>query len=107
MQTVRYCTDTEEVTSSLTSGLDVLRSIQIGILVIVFRLLDDNDDDDDDDNNNNNSIQSFRYYLCAGITATRPNTQTVQEYKENTKIEAANEITHQKCNKKSHLRITA
>jgi hypothetical protein len=43
--------DIEEVTSSLTSYLDVPRLIHIGILVIVSRCVDDNDDDD-----NNNMI---------------------------------------------------
>jgi hypothetical protein len=49
------------VTSSLTSGLDVPRSTQNGILVFVSRSVDDKDDDDDDDdddsNNNNNNNQ--------------------------------------------------
>jgi hypothetical protein len=58
-------------------------------------------------NNNNNSIKSVRYYLYAGTTATRLITQTAQEYKKNTKIEAIKEITHQRYKKTSHLRITA
>lgn len=54
------------------------------------------------------SIQSVRHYLCADTTATGPITQAAQEHKENTKIEATNETTHQKCKtKKTHLRITA
>jgi len=32
--------------------------------------------------------------LCAATTATRPITQTAQEHKENTKIQATNEITY-------------
>lgn len=47
-------------------------------------------------------IQSVRYYLCADTTATRPITQTAQEHKENTTIEATNETTHQKCKTKKH-----
>ena len=99
---MRCYNDIEEVTSSLTGGLDVPRSIQIGILVIVSRL-----DDNEDDDNNNNSIQTVLYYLCAGTTATRPVTQTAQEHKENTKTEATNEITNQKRKKNIHIRITA
>jgi hypothetical protein len=52
---VRCYNDIEEVTSSLTSRLDGPRSIQIGILVIVFRLADDKDDDSNKKNNNNNN----------------------------------------------------
>jgi hypothetical protein len=52
---VRCCNDIEEVIPSLIGGLDIPRSIQIGILVIVSRLIDDNNDSYSNNNNNNNN----------------------------------------------------
>jgi hypothetical protein len=49
--------DIEIVTSSLTSGIDVPRSTQIGILVIASRIVDDNDEGNN--NNNNNIFNQF------------------------------------------------
>jgi len=52
-------------------------------------------------------INLVLYYLCAVTTATKPITETAQEHMENTKIQATNENTYKRGNKKSHLRITA
>jgi hypothetical protein len=54
---------------------------------------DDDDGDDDTTTTTTNSNNSFLHYLCVGTTTTRPVTQTAQEYKKNTQIQATNK-TH-------------
>jgi len=52
-------------------------------------------------------FNSVPYYLRAATTATRPNTETAQEKRENTQTQATNENMYKRGNKKSHIRITA
>jgi len=56
-------------------------------------------------NNNNNNNNTFLHYLCVGKTTTRPITQTAQEYKKNTQIQATNKNTSKRSNK-LHIKIT-
>jgi hypothetical protein len=44
-------------------------------------------------------------FLCAGTTAIRPITKTVQKHKKNTPIQVTKENTRKRGNKKSHLKL--
>jgi len=59
---VRCYSDIEEVISSLTSWLDVPRSIQMRMLVIASRIIGNNDDDINNININNNDNNSILFY---------------------------------------------
>jgi hypothetical protein len=106
---VRGYKNIEEVTSSLTSGLDVPRSIQSWILVIVCRLVDDNDDDMYNINNNNNSFLLGQFVIIY-VLAQQPQGQINRQHRKIRKIQRYKQQmkSHIKnVKKKSHLRITA
>jgi len=85
---VRCYSDIEEETSSLTGGLDVPRSIQKRILVIVSRIINDNDGGSNNhiNNNDNNSIllNQFGFFY---VLTQQPQDQLHRQHRNIRKIQ--------------------